>query len=58
MKLNFIKWQVNIIFKNLIQTLTCTNHTFIQQIYIEKNYKTSKHTNKLYTLHKNAKNLT
>jgi hypothetical protein len=48
------KKKKKIIFQNLKQTLTCTNHTFIQQISMEKGYKTSKYTNKLYILQKYA----
>jgi hypothetical protein len=35
-------------------SLRCTNHIFIYQIHIEKKYKTSKHTNKLYILYKHV----
>jgi hypothetical protein len=43
-------------FFNFKQTLTCTNHTFIQQISKGKSYKTSVHINKLHILHKMLKN--
>jgi hypothetical protein len=46
--MNFINLQTNIILQNLKRTLTCTNHTFIQQISMEKSYKTSKHPNKIH----------
>jgi hypothetical protein len=48
-KYNFLKSQTN---------LNIYKSTFIQQIFIGKNYKTSKHINKLHILHKNAKKLT
>jgi len=53
-KLNFITWQINIIFQNLKQTLTCTNHKFIQQISIGKSYKTT-HIQTTYTTWKYQK---
>ena len=37
------------------RTPTCTNRT--TNFYRKKNYKTSKHTNKLHILHKNAKKI-
>jgi len=53
-KLNLFNLQTNIILQNLKQTLSCTNHIFIQQISMRKNYKTSKHQNKIYIQQKYA----
>jgi hypothetical protein len=39
--ISFTNLQKNIILQNLKQTLTCTNHKFIQQICMRKNYKTT-----------------
>jgi len=47
-KLNLFNLQTNIILQNLKQTLSCTNHIFIQQISMRKNYKTSKQPKKIY----------
>jgi len=38
--------------QNLKQTLTCTNYKSIQSICMRKNYKTSKHQNKIHILQK------
>jgi hypothetical protein len=37
--MSFINLQTNIILQNLKQTLTCTNHKSIQQIYMRKTIK-------------------
>ena len=40
------------ILQNLKQTLICTYHKSIQQIYMRKSYKTGKYPNKIYILQK------
>ena len=58
--ISFINLQKkNTILQNLKQTITCINHKFIQQNCIrKKNYKTSKHSNKIHILQKHRKKLT
>jgi hypothetical protein len=40
------------ILQNLKQTLICTYHKSIQQIYMRKSYKTGKYPKKIYILQK------
>jgi hypothetical protein len=46
--ISFINLQTNTILQHLKQTITCTNHKFIQQICMRKKYKTSKHPKNIY----------
>jgi hypothetical protein len=54
--ISFINLHTYIILQNLKQTLRCTNHKSIQQTYMRKYYKTSKHPNKINILKKYEKN--
>jgi hypothetical protein len=54
--ISFINLHTYIILQNLKQTLRCTNCKSIQQTYMIKYYKTSKHPNKINILKKYEKN--
>jgi hypothetical protein len=56
--ISFINLQTNTILQHLKQTITCTNHKFIQQICMRKKYKTSKHPKNIYIQKKYEKKLT
>jgi len=53
--ISFINLQTSIILQNLKQTITCINHKSIHQNCIRKNYKTTKHSDKIHILQKYTK---